>query len=118
MKTIKTMADLESLRRMGRIPLEYVNAIESEFLNWFEAEGAGESIMAFEMPQHACMYHLEDKNDTPFLSNQILNIEYVEKEELKDCTYFRIGIMNDHQMNLVYFLEGTLDQKFEKWLER
>ena len=110
--------DLERLKEMGRIPLEYVSVIESEFMNWFEAEGAGESLMTFEMSHHACMYHLEDNNDTTFLSNQILNIEFVEEEELEDCVYFRIGLMNDHQMNMVYFLEGTLDQKFEEWLER
>lgn len=118
MKTIRTFADIEKLKEMGTIPIEYVTAIESEFLDWFEAEGTGESQKEFEMPQHTCMYHLEDNHDIAFLSNQILDIEYVEKEELEDCNYFRIGLMNDHEMNLVYFLEGTLEQRFEEWLER
>ena len=115
---IRRISEIERLKELGRIPLEYVKAIESEFVTWFEAEGTGESLIEVEMPQHACMYHLEDKNDITFLSNQILNIEFVEKEELPDCVYFRIGIMNDHQMNLVYFLEGTLEQRFERWLEQ
>lgn len=118
MITIRTIADLERLKEMGGIPLEYLSIIESEFLDWFEAEGTGESLDMFEIPHHACMFHLEDNNDTAFLSNQIINIEYVEKEEFKDCHYFRIGLMNDHQMNLVYFLEGTLDKGFEEWLKR
>lgn len=43
MKTIRTIADIERLKEMGRIPLEYIKVIESEFVEWFEADGGGES---------------------------------------------------------------------------
>lgn len=118
MKRIRKITDIEELKEMGSIPLDYVTVIESEFITWFEAEGVGDSLDEFEMPQYACMYHLDDKHDTTFLSIQKVNIEFVEKEELKGCAYFRIGIMNDHQMNLVYVLEGILDHDFEEWLEQ
>lgn len=118
MKIIRTIADLERLKEMGSIPPEYISVVECDFMDWFEAEGTGESLMMFEMPNHACIYHLEDKNDASFLLNQLINIEFVEKDKIKDCSYFRIGVMNDNVMNLVYFLEGTLDQKFEEWLQR
>lgn len=45
MKTIRTIKDLEKIKEMGRNTLEYVAAIESEFMTWFEAEGTGESLM-------------------------------------------------------------------------
>ncbi|MFJ8065489.1 hypothetical protein ACIQYS_12730 [Psychrobacillus sp. NPDC096426] len=55
MKTIHTIADIEELIEMGSIPLEYVSAIESELSVWFEAEGTGESLMAFGLSDHACI---------------------------------------------------------------
>lgn len=72
MKTIRTIADLKRFKEMGSIPLEYVTAIELEFVDWFRAEGTGESLIIFEMQHHA---------------------------------------LNDHQMALVYFPVGTLDQR-------
>lgn len=46
------------------------------------------------------------------------SIEYVDAEVVDDMKYFRIGIMHDHdEISVVYFLEGTLPYKTEKWLE-
>ncbi|WP_108672461.1 hypothetical protein [Peribacillus acanthi] len=117
MKLIQHLSDIEELKARGSIPIEYLKQIETEFLNWYEAEGMRESLTEFRLPTESCMYHLEEKEDTRFITSQMLNIEYVEKEELNDCTYFRIGLMNDHQMNILFFLEGTIDQQFEKWLQ-
>lgn len=64
MKTIRTIADIEELKGMSSIPNEYVSVIESEFNDWFEAEGTDESPMKVEISHHDCMYHLEDQGDT------------------------------------------------------
>jgi hypothetical protein len=118
MKRIQTIADVEVLKGNINIPKDYLEIIETEFMNWFEAEGIDESLKSFQLPNHSCIYHLEDKQDTSFITNQILFMEYAEKETVKDCTYYRIGIMSDHQMIVAFFIKGTLDEQFEKYLDQ
>lgn len=116
MKQIQCIADIEELKARSNLPLPYLKAIESQFLEWFEAEGAGESITSFRLPNESCIYHVEGEEDTDFIFS-ISGLEFVEKEEAEGWTYFRIGLMNDHQMNLIYILQDTFDQKIEDWLE-
>jgi hypothetical protein len=92
--------------------------IESQFLEWYEAENNGESVTTFRLESHSCLYHLESKKDTSFISDQLLHIEFVEYETIEENRYFRIGLMKDHEMSLVYFLKGTIEQKIEGWLRR
>lgn len=47
MKRIQCLADLEELKAKGTIPLAYLNIIEKQFFDWFEAEGTGEPIKDF-----------------------------------------------------------------------
>jgi hypothetical protein len=51
------------------------------------------------------------------LESCVNDIEYVETERMDGMKYFRIGIMQDHQLSVIYFLEGTLPYRTEKWLE-
>lgn len=118
MKIIRTIADIAELIEKGNIPLSYLSDLKSEFLILYESEGTGESLESFKLSNQACMYHLENEEDTRFLQERILEIEFVDKEKTNECTYFRVGLMNDHQINLVYFLGGTLENKFEAWLKK
>lgn len=118
MKIIQTLSDIEELKARGNVDLNYLKIIEEEFINWFEAEGNGESLTSFRLQNDSCMYHLEEKEDASFISSQMLSIEFIEKESIEDCGYFRVGIMNDHQMSLIYFLEGTFDSYFEQSLQQ
>ncbi|MFD2679255.1 hypothetical protein [Bacillus seohaeanensis] len=117
MKRIQTIADIEALKIQSNIAKSFLNVVELEFMNWFEAEGTEESLTSFRLPNHACIYYLEGERDTSFIANQSLFIEYVEKEVTDDCTYFRIGIMNDHEMSVIFFVEGMLDEQFEQSLQ-
>jgi hypothetical protein len=118
LKIIQTLSDIEELKARGNVNLNYLRVIEEEFINWFKAEGNAESLTSFRLPNEACIYHLEEKEDASFISSQMLSIEYIEKETSEDCVYYRIGIMNDHQMSLLYFLEGTFGLSFEQWLQQ
>ncbi|MFD1734995.1 hypothetical protein ACFSCX_00315 [Bacillus salitolerans] len=118
MKMIQHISDIEELKARSSVPIEYIKEIESEFLSWYEAEETGETLIEFRLPTESCMYHLEGKEDAQFIVKQMLHVEYIEKEELVDCSYFRIGIMNDHQMNVLFFVEGTIDKRFEQWLQQ
>lgn len=117
MKIIQTLSDIEELKARGDVDLNYLKVIEEEFINWFESDGNGELLTSFRLPSESCIYHLEGKEDTSFISSQMLSIEYIEKESTEECDYFRIGIMNDNQMSVIYFLKGTFDQYFEQSLQ-
>lgn len=52
------------------------------------------------------------------LIDNIDALEYVDVEKVDGRKYYRIGLMHDHQMSIIYLLEGTLPQKTERWLER
>lgn|SRR5690625_5102891 len=117
MKVIRTLADIHSLKDEERLPNFYVKEIYHQFLGSYEAVGNNEEIEDFSLPLHACIYHFNDVNDWRMLQDLLENIEYVDTEVVDDMKYFRIGIMQDHEISVIYFLKGTLPYKIEKWLE-
>lgn len=116
MKLIQTLADVHALKAQKHLPSFYVEEIESQFLVWYEAENEGEPIDTFSLPSHACIYHLEQEEDEYVIMDDILAIEFVELERVGGDTYYRIGKMLEHEMSIIYFLEGTLSPKIELWL--
>src|SRR5690625_1869975 len=98
MKRIQTMLDIEELKSRGNLPSGYVSIIEAQFIEWFEADGEDEPLDTFELPNHACIYHLEDETDMELIMDQIVDVEFVETEEVEGSEYFRVGLMQDHQM--------------------
>jgi len=117
MKRIRTLAEIETIQETSKINHFYIETLKSEFVRWFEAEGAGESMDTFELSGGSSIYHLEDTKDSSFIADNILSIEYVDVGEKEDLTYFRIGLMNDHEMSIIYFIKGTLGDEIEQWLK-
>jgi len=117
MKVIQTLADVQSLKNDERLPSFYVEEIYNQFLWTYESVAEGEAIDDFSLEPHACIYHFDDETDLQMLMNFAESIEYVDTEVVGGFKYFRIGIMRDHEMSVIYFLEGTLPDKTEKWLE-
>lgn len=117
MKVIQTLADVQALERDEHLPSFYMEEIKNQFCLWYEAENEGEEIEDFSLPSWACIYHFNDVEDARMLESYVDDIEYVETERMDGMKYFRIGIMQDHQLSVIYFLEGTLPYRTEKWLE-
>lgn len=117
MKIIQSIADIEKLKERSALPTKYIKIIEDQFLEWYESENEGEPLVSFRLPNHTCMYHLENENDGEFIYKQLIHLEFVDVEENEEVKYLRMGIMDDHQMHLVYVLEGTLEPSFEEWLK-
>lgn len=117
MKVIQTMENVHALEKAERLPTFYLEEIKNQFLMWYEEENDGEDIEDFYLPSYACIYHLNHENDLRMLQNCLNDIEYVDTERINGIKYFRIGIMKEHQVSIIYFLEGTLPFKTEKWLE-
>lgn len=117
MKVIQTLADVQSLKNDERLPSFYFEEIYNQFLWTYESVAEGEAIDDFSLAPHACIYHFDDGKDLQMLVEFAENIEYVDTGVVKGIKYFRIGITQDHEMSVIYFLEGTLPDKTEKWLE-
>jgi len=117
MKIIQTLADVQSLKNDECLPSFYVEEIYHQFLGSYEAMAEDEAIEEFVLPLQACIYHFNHLNDREMLEELANHIEYVDTEVVERLKYFRIGIMQDHEMSVIYFLEGTLPNKTEKWLE-
>ncbi len=114
---IQTLYDVQALEHEDHLPAFYIEEIKSQFLRWHESENGGEKIQDFSLPSHACIYHFNHANDWRILQSYVNDIEYVDTERMDGLKYFRIGIMQDHQMSIIYFLENTLPYQTEKWLE-
>lgn len=112
MKRIQTYADIEMLEQEEKLPVFYIDEIKRQLLGIYEAEGENESLTTYSLPNYACIYHLNKSDDKQWLFEKIQQFEFVEVEK----GYYRIGIMEDHQMSLVYFLKGTFSEKIETWL--
>ena len=117
MKVIQTLADVQSLKNDERLPSFYFKEIYNQFLWTYESVAEGEVIDNFSLEPHACIYHFNDETDLQMLEKFAESIEYVDKEVVGSIKYFRIGIMQDHEMSVIYLLEGTLPYKTERWLE-
>lgn len=117
MKVIRTLADVHSLKDDERLPSFYFKEIYNQFLGSFEAMADDEDIDSFSLPAHACIYHFNHESDWQMLPKLVNNIEYVDTVIADGVKYFRIGVMQDHEMSVIYFIEGTLPYKTEKWLE-
>lgn len=118
MKVIRKLADVQSLKNDECLPSFYVEEIYHQFLGSYEAMTEGEAIEEFVLPLHACIYHFNHSDDRQMLEELVYQIEYVDTEVKEGCKYFRIGVMQqDHEILVIFFLEGTLPYKTEKWLE-
>lgn len=115
---IQTMADVHALVVDEHLPSFYIEEIKNQFVIWYEAENDGEALHDFSLPAHSCIYHFDRKEDMQMLIEDLNAMEYVDVEEIDGQKYFRIGLMQDHQMSIIYFLKGTLPRKTEQWLER
>ncbi|MBS4207118.1 hypothetical protein [Bacillus sp. FJAT-50079] len=116
MKRIQRMKDVHVLKTRKHLPSFYVEEIENQFLMWYEAENEGESLKEFSLLNHSCIYHFDKEEDMQMLVDYIGDVEYVEVENVAGKKYFRIGLMQDHHISIIYFLEGTLPRKTERWL--
>ena len=105
MKVIQTLADVQSLKNDEHLYSFYFEEIYNQFLWTYESVAEGETID-----------HFDDENDLQMLVKFAESIEYVDTEVVGGIKYFRIGIMQDHEMSVIYFLEGTLPDATEKGL--
>ena len=117
MKVIRTMADVQSLKDDGHLPSFYIEEIYNQFLGTYEAVAESEKIDDFSLDPNACIYHFDRESDLEMLVRLTGNIEYVDVEIIDGTKFFRIGIMQDHEMSIICFLENTLPYRSEKWLE-
>lgn len=112
---IQTITDLNALKQQEHVPNSFFEEIEQQFLAW-NKELNGEVLDEFSLPPEACMYHFDRQDDVEILFKHVHEIEYVDVEEINDTKFFRIGLMQDHQMSLIFVLADNLPQDIKEWL--
>lgn len=115
MKEIQTIADLNALKQQEHIPNHYVEEIIQQFLAW-QRELSDEELESLQFPLQICMYHLDNQEDAEILLNLKHDIEYVNLEKIEGTKFFRIGLMQEHQISLLFVLENILSKEIKKWL--
>lgn len=115
MKKIQTMSDLHELKQQEHVPKQYVDEIEFQFLAW-QKELNEDVLDEFGLPPEACMYHFDRGEDVKILLHHVHEIEYVEMECIENSTFFRVGLMQDHQMSLIFVLADYLPEDIKEWL--
>lgn len=109
---IQTTDDVNRLNLEDGLPASYVKEIDFYFKAWVE------EINERRLPSHACIYHFDKEDDGQMLMNHLHEIEYVDVETASDGKHFRIGLMQDHQMSLIFVLSGVLLPGIERRLEK
>ncbi|MEI3610187.1 hypothetical protein [Pseudogracilibacillus sp. SO10305] len=114
---IQTMADIQALQKNKDLPSFYIEEIKYQFSMWYEADNDGESLYEFCLPPYSCIYHFDKATDINVFTALWNEIEYVDVEKINGQKYFRIGIMHDHEMSIIYALEKTLPRRIGQLLE-
>lgn len=117
MRVIQTLADVQALENDEHLPSFYIEEIKSQFLLWYESENDGEEIHEFTLPLHTGIYHLNHREDADMIEEHVNDIEFIDIGQMGEMKYFRIGIMRDHQMSVIYVLKGKLPYETESWLD-
>lgn len=117
MRIIQTLADVQALANDEHLPTFYIEEIKSQFLLWYESENDGEKVHEFTLPPHTAIYHLNQREDAKMIEEHVGDIEFTDIGRMGEMKYFRIGIMCDHQMSVIYVLKGTLPYETESWLD-
>jgi hypothetical protein len=129
MRVIKTFEDLELLENTKVLNEDYLQWIKDYFLQLFEALGRnGETLDQFRLGwMEGFVLVLEEGDNLRDLSLFGLNpeddgllgcpLEYVEKCELEDITFYKLGIMFDNESLLSFFSQvGIHDDEIEDYL--
>lgn len=116
MQIIQSLADLEMLKILYKLPNEYTKVIEQHFMKRYEAEGNGQTILGFRLPDESCIYHLSKEDDEHIILQHINNIQDIKVKQIEGKTYFEIEVLVDGNVSIYIFLEGTFDGWTEQWL--
>lgn len=128
MQRVKTLRDLRKLQADSNFPQSFLDYLETYFFELAEALGNGESAETFSLEQHGYFLILEPRDN--LAAPNILNLkvedgkilgtypEYVEREDLTDCSLYKIGILYDNDyMMMVFSQVGQFEPAIESWWE-
>jgi len=116
MQMIQSLADLEMLKILYKLPTEYTKVIEQHLMDRYEGEGNGKDVFGFRLPNEACIYHLTKEDDEHVILQHINNFQYVKVKQVGTKRYFEVKVEHDQKANLYLFLEDTFNPWTELWL--
>ncbi len=110
MNRISSHDDVAAINESGQVPLSYLSSLEFQcnLIQKISPTKTREGLVQ--------LIHLTDEEDVSFVGEQLINAKTVEFIENNGESFFRINIENGNQLFILYFLSGTLPEKFETWL--
>jgi len=127
MRIIKTMKDIELLKKASNVKTEILEEIKSHFSNLYYNLGEGVILDEFSLVDSGNIVLLETGDNIADLQEIGLNPEdnglvgsipeFVEEEKLKSCTLITSCILcnNDYALS-IFFEGGKFGDEVEKWI--
>lgn len=114
---IQTLNDIELLKATSAVPIELINEVEKDFLNIYEAESDEVYLLNYRLPPWQALFVFEKGDDVLGKLNDPMALEYAEKVDVGELTYYRCALRNDHDFQIYYSLLCIHDKHTEDWLQ-
>ncbi|MGE5661551.1 MAG: hypothetical protein ACM3X1_04815 [Ignavibacteriales bacterium] len=118
MKIIKGHVDVELLKEENSLPQAFVEFLENEWMELYEAYSDGESLEEFSLELHGMQIVFEKGDRLAEGFGEVIFPEYVEKIRFKDIELYRMYVMEAEDYGKLYYsIVGTLDDASEAFLQ-
>jgi hypothetical protein len=115
MEIVSMIEDIYRLRTK-QLPIGIVDYLEKEFIGLYEYLSNGETLEDFSLEIQQCMVLLQENQEVQQLLEKRLDIEFVERIELKSLNVYRIGVRRSDDIQLYYCVEGVFGKEIEETL--
>lgn len=127
MRIIKTMKDIELLKKASTVDKQILQEIEKDFRNIYYNLEIGVMLEGFSLVDTGIMVLLESGDNVADLEEIGLNIEdhgllgaipeFIDEQKLVNCTLITACILcnNEYALN-IFFERGKFGDKVEKWI--
>jgi hypothetical protein len=127
MRIIKTIKDIKLLRELSTVQVEIIEEIELHFKNIYSNLGEGIPIEDFSLVDTGIIVLLEPGDNVTDLSEIGLNPddngiigaipEWIDEQELSDCTLITACILCNNEYALsIFFESGKFGGEVENWI--
>jgi len=117
MQIIKGFLDLELLRENATLTSSFLDYLETEWMEFYEAYSDGVPLEEFSLELHGMQIVLESGDSLPEGMGETIFPEYVEKISLDDVDIYRMYVMEAEDYGKLYYsFVGSLDDESEATL--
>jgi hypothetical protein len=102
MRIIKGYLDLELLRENATLPNEFLDYLEAEWMEFYDAYSDGEPLEEFSLELHGMQFVLESGDSLSESIGETVLPEYVERISLGEVDIYRMYVMEAEVKKKLY----------------